>query len=368
MRVVQVLPALEVGGVERGTLEVAAELVKRGHDSIVVSAGGRLVEELLAGGSRHQAWNLGKKSLFTLRHVHPLRTWLEQTQADIIHVRSRMPAWIVWLAWRKLKARPRLVTTVHGPYSVNAYSAIMTRGERVIAISRFIHDYIVANYPGVPPENIRVIPRGIASQEFHQGYRPEAAWLSAWRSRYPQLHQRFIITLPARLTRWKGQRDFVALIQRLRQDNAEVHGLIAGGAESKHRRFENELKQTARKLGVSEYITFLGQRSDLKNIMAISDLVVSLTKEPEAFGRTTLEALALGRPVIGYDHGGTKEILMEIFPEGRCPVGDLDALRAKVLWCMKHDPRVPANQPFTLQRMLDATIDVYQELLGAPAN
>ena len=165
LTVVQLLPALESGGVERGTLEVGKALVDSGHRSIVVSSGGRLVEQLVANGSVHVTMPLGKKSLFTLLQVGRLRRFLREEQVDILHARSRMPAWIGWLAWRGMPVaqRPHFVTTVHGLYSVNAYSRIMTRGERVIAVSDTARRYILDNYPDVDPRRVVTIHRGVGS-------------------------------------------------------------------------------------------------------------------------------------------------------------------------------------------------------------
>ena len=163
LTVLQVLPALDGGGVERGTLEVAAALAQRGHRSLVISAGGRHVDRLEAAGSRHIAWPIGAKTPLVLRWVRPLRRLLLEERVDILHARSRLPAWVAWLAWRGLppERRPRFLTTVHGLYSVNAYSAVMTRGERIIAVSDTARDYVLANYPGVEPERIAVIHRGV---------------------------------------------------------------------------------------------------------------------------------------------------------------------------------------------------------------
>ena len=148
--IVQVLPALESGGVERGTLEIGRAIVQAGWRSVVVSGGGRLVGQLEAEGSEHVNWDLGRKSIVTLRHIRPFRQFLQELRPDVLHVRSRMPAWMAWMAWRGLPRhkRPRFMTTVHGPYSVNAYSKIMTRGERVIAVSNMIRRYILDNYQG----------------------------------------------------------------------------------------------------------------------------------------------------------------------------------------------------------------------------
>jgi hypothetical protein len=154
LTVLQVLPALDSGGVERGTLEVGAYLSANGHRSIVISAGGRMVNLLEKQGSEHHAWPIGKKSLLTLKLVHQLRKFLEKENVDILHVRSRFPAWIAYLAWKKMnpKTRPAFLTTVHGPYSVSPYSEVMTKGERVIVISDMIREYVTSQYKIKPAD------------------------------------------------------------------------------------------------------------------------------------------------------------------------------------------------------------------------
>lgn len=363
LTVVQMLPALESGGVERGTLEVAAELVRRGHRSIVISAGGRLVPALEAAGSEHVGWPVGKKSLFTLRYVPRLRRFLAEQGVDILHLRSRFPAWVGYLAWRNMDQarRPRLVTTVHGLYTVGRYSAVMTRGERVIAVSHTVRDYILKHYPAVDADKIRVIYRGVDAARFPHGYRPDAAWFNAWEQTFPQLRGKLVVTLPARITRWKGQEDMIPLIKELKARGLAVHGLIVGGAGRKAH-FLRELTQKIAAEGLSQDITFTGHRGDLREIMAVSHVVLSLSREPEAFGRTTLEALALGRPVAAYDHGGGHEVLSHLFPEGKVPVANVAALADKVESLLRRPPAVPPSDTFSLSRMLDATLAVYQEL------
>lgn len=366
MTVVQVLPALESGGVERGTLEVGRFLVERGHRSIVISAGGRMVEQLEREGSEHIALELGRKSLWTLRHVPALRRILQRQGADILHARSRMPAWVAWLAWRGMAhdTRPRFVTTVHGLYSVNAYSAVMTKGERVIAVSRTVRDYLLSHYPGIDEARIKVIPRGIDPAGYPRGYRPSPDWLAAWQAQHPQLAGRKIVTLPGRITRLKGHEDFIELMGRLKTGGDPVHGLIVGGAEAKKLPYLAELRDKVARAGLEEDITFTGQRSDMREIMAASDLVLSLSTKPESFGRTVLEALSMGVPVVGYDHGGVGEQLGLLFPQGRVPLGDMDGLVRQCRAIFKTMTRVdPQAAPPTLQDMLTATLGVYEDLL-----
>jgi glycosyltransferase involved in cell wall biosynthesis len=368
LTVLQLLPALQSGGVERGTLEVAKALVDQGHRALVMSAGGRLVEPLVASGAEHFAWPIGKKSFKTLLLVGKLRKFLQTQKVDIIHARSRVPAWIAWLAWRSMNpaTRPRFVTTVHGPYSVSAYSAVMTKGERVIAISKTIINYIVRNYPKVSQKKVRLIYRGVDPEQFPSGYSPSPEWTSRWQQEHPELTGKKILLLPARLTRWKGQTDFIEMLEQVIRTRPDVHGLIVGETHPRKRAFMAELEARSERKGVKNHLSFISHRSDLREIMAISDIVYSLSREPEAFGRVSLEALSLGKPLLAYDHGGVKEQLAAILPEGAIPVGDVQQAARKTLRWLDAPPDVPKQNPFTLERMLTATLDVYSELARAP--
>lgn len=370
LSVAQLLPAMHSGGVERGTLEVARELVRQGHRSIVISAGGRLVPDLLNAGSEHLAWPLGVKSPLTLRWIWPLRRWLTEQRIDILHARSRWPAWVGWLAWQGMDpaTRPRWVTTVHGLYSVSRYSAIMVRGERVVAVSETVRDYVQRHYPQLPTERIRVIPRGVDPAAFPYGYRPSPEWLTEWYRHYPQLRDALVLTLPGRLSRLKGHEEFVELIARLRTQGLPVYGLIVGGVEPRRQRYADQLQRRVQAKGFSEVVLFAGHRADMRDIYAVSTLVLSLSAKPESFGRTVLEALSLGTPVLGYDHGGVGEILRRVYPAGLTPLGDMDRLTQRVRALLTARQPVPAEPVFPLRRMLDDTLALYAELCKSPRN
>lgn len=365
MKVIQILPELNAGGVERGTLEVAAALMAKGHESVVISNGGRLVEALEAAGSRHIQLPVHRKSLASLCQVGPMREVLEQEKADIIHIRSRVPGWITWLAWQKMNpaTRPRLVSTVHGFYSVNFYSAVMTRGERIIAVSSSIENYIHEHYPKTPHDIIRVIPRGIQLENYGADHHPDADWMKKWKSENPSLDGKCVMLLPGRITRLKGHEDYFRLIAALNKEGYSVHGLIAGDTHPKKRAYMDELKASVKELGVEERITFLGHRSDIREVMSVSTIVCALSQQPESFGRTVLEALALGKPVLGYDCGGVGELLTTLFPAGRVPLADQKALleTARTLVTQPTKPSA-VGEPFTLEAMCQATLDVYAEL------
>ncbi len=364
LTVVQMLPALDSGGVEKGTLEVGKHLVEHGHRSIVISAGGRLVTQLEQEGSEHVAWPVGAKRLSTLRYIWKVREFLAREQPDILHLRSRLPAWIGYRAWKGLspESRPHLVTTVHGPYTPGRYSSVMVRGERVIAISDMIRAYILRNYPWVDPAIIRIIPRGVDPQAYPHGYQPPAEWLNKWRTQYPALAGKYVITLAGRLTRWKGQEHFIRIIAGLKQRGLPAHGVLVGDAHPRKQHYADALRAQARAAGLETDITFTGHRADVKEIMAVSNVVLSLSLDPEAFGRVSLEALTLGVLVAAYDHGGVAEQLTAVFPQGRIPVGDTRAAEEILARWYAQPPPVPATHPFTLERMLRATLEVYVEL------
>jgi len=365
LTILQILPALNSGGVERGTTEIANALVTAGHRSFVISAGGRLVNQLEQEGTTHITLPIGEKRLSTLRYIWQLRKIVQEIAPDVIHLRSRLPAWIAYLAWRKLPVdqRPHIVTTVHGPYSVNKYSAIMTIGEKVIAVSEMIKGYITENYPNVVADNITVIHRGIDPERYQPNYQPSSTWLSQWKKDFPQLENKFVITLPARITAWKGQEDLISCIQKLKEKGINVHGLIVGETHPRKQAFLTTLKTQITTLDLEDDITFTGHRSDLQEILACSNIVLSLAKAPEAFGRTTIEALSMGIPVIGYNHGGVAEQLAITFPDGQVPVGDIDAIVGKIIaWQNSNTPTVNTQHPFTLDNMCQQTLQIYQDL------
>ena len=368
LTVLQLLPALESGGVERGTLEIAHALVQHGHRALVMSAGGRMVAPLTECGARHFSWPIGDKSFRTLLLVGKLRRFLLEQNVDIIHARSRVPAWIAWLAWRGMNpsTRPRFVTTVHGLYGVNRYSRIMTQGERVIAVSDTVRDYILRAYPDTVPWRIQVIHRGVDGQAYPHGWKPDPAWQQVFFTQFPQAAGKLLITLPGRITRLKGHEDFLEIISRLKRRGLPVHGLIVGGASSSKQRYLQKLRYRVRSMGLQTDISFTGQRDDLKNILAMSSLVLSLSTQPESFGRTTLEALRLGVPTAGYDYGGVGEILRTVYPDGLLPRGNIDAAAQRITTLLQNPSPVPDEDFFPLRNMLSQTLDLYEQLSRTP--
>lgn len=364
MKVVQVLPALEVGGVERGTLDIARALVAEGDESLVISAGGRLVQQLEAEGSRHILWDLGRKSLLTPLKLWQVRRWLRREKPDIVHVRSRMPAWVVWLAWRGMPAnnRPRFVTTLHGMHSVNAYSAIMAKGERVICVSETCKAYLLDNYRVDDLDKIKVIHRGIDEHYFARGYQPSSDWSTQFFTDYPVAAGKKLICFPGRITRWKGHLELVNVIAELATHRNDFRVLVVGSDPKG--KFIAEVKSAISRAGLDQFFLFLGVRSDMRELYAISDLSLSLTTTTaESFGRAVVESIAIGTPVVAYEHGAVAETMHELAPQLLVQTGDVSAVVEKITQILKSKPELPPN-PFTLTKMQQQTLDFYRECLG----
>lgn len=367
LTIVQILPALDGGGVEGCTLEASKALVDRGHQSIVVSAGGRLVERLLAEGGQHVEMQVGKKSPLTLFKALTLSRLFRQVGADVVHARSRMPAWLVLCARRLTPAaeRPQFLTTVHGLNSVSSYSQVMTYGERVVAVSQCCRDYVLQHYPRTNPDKVIVIPHGIDRDVYSYGCQPCPAWQAAWRRDFPQLVNRFVVLLPGRLTRLKGHVDFIAAIAQVKNSGVPVHGVIVGGEDPRRKTYAQQLRDEVRRAGLANDTTFTGHRSDLREIMSVASAVVSTSTKPESFGRTVLESLALGRPTLGYDHGGVGEILGQLYPAGRVPVGDVQALAGRMSEIFHGRLEAPAQfTGYDLRSALEQEVRLYEELAG----
>ena len=366
LTVVQLLPALESGGVERSTLEIAEALVGAGHRALVVSAGGRLVARLQSLGAEHVELDIGRKSLLTLGHVRTLRALLVREQVDVVHARSRLPAWIVVLALRDIPIgrRPRLVTTVHGLNSPSRYSAVMTRGERVICVSQTVRDYVLRHYPRTDPGKLRVIPRGIDPAAFPRAPLPDRdarAWAAA---QHPALAgDGPLLLLAGRGTRLKGHADALALLAALRAEGSDARLWLPGAREAGREAYIVELEAQAAALGVAGALAFTAPTDAIARAYAASDLALQLSRKPEAFGRTVLEALAVGRPVLGWAHGGVGDLLGELQPGGAVTPFDAAALHATARRLLAHPPAPAVTIPHTLLAMQEATLAVYAQLL-----
>jgi glycosyltransferase involved in cell wall biosynthesis len=365
LTVIQLIPALHSGGAERSALEIARALVLAGHRSVVISAGGRLVEQLQAEGSEHITLDLGRKSLRTLGQLGALRRVLRELKPDIVHARSRLPAWLGWWAMKGMTPQPHFVTTVHGLNSPGRYSAILLRGERVIAVSQTMRDFVLSHYPWLEPAKVRVIPRGIDPAAFPYGHRPDDAWQKAFFAEYPALAGAPLLTLPGRGTRLKGHHDAIELLADLKRRGIEARLLLLGVIEPGREAYLAELHELIRVRGVTSQVVLTPPRHDIRDVYAISALVLQLSNKPESFGRTVIEALSLCRPVLGYAHGGVGELLAELYPAGRVPPGDRERLVERAAELLRVAPPISPLQSYRLIDMQQATLALYDEVAGS---
>jgi glycosyltransferase involved in cell wall biosynthesis len=367
MHIVQALVSLNIGGSELVATELAEYLVPRGHQVTMVAAAGPLSPRVEASGASHLDWPIGKKSITTLAYIRRLRGWFAEQRPDIVHLHSRWPAWICWRAIAGLPAaqRPAFITTMHGHYSVSPYSAVMARGARVIAVSEHIRNYTMAHYPDADPASIVTIHGGASRAEFPYGYQPRPGWRESVNGAFPELEGKRWLLLPGRVTRWKGHSDFLRLLAALAADHPDVHGIFVGGCREGSS-YQRELQAQARSSGVGDKLTFTGNRLDIRDWMAASDLVFNLSSDPpEAFGRTVLESLCLGRPLLGWQHGGAAEIMAAMFPQGAVEPGNMTALEAKARDFLADPPQVAASNAFSLEGSMQAHLDLYQSVLRA---
>ena len=362
MHVVQLLPELQEGGVERGVVEINRELVLRGVTSSVISRGGRLAAEIEAAGGRHVALDVcSKNPLTALWRARRLRQTLTALRPDIVHVRSRVPAWLLRIANRHL--RLPVVTTVHGFNSVSVYSRIMTRADRVICVSQAIRGYVQEHY-GTPVDVLRVIYRGIDDTTFDPA-RLDMAFLERFRREH-DLTGRFVATSVGRVTPLKDYETFIRGVAAARREAPDLVGLIVGGTRADRCGYEARLHALVRELGVGEAIRFVGSQRNIPEIYALSDVVVSCSAKPESFGRTLVEALAMERPVIATAHGGVLEIVRDGENGLLFPPGDAAALARSQVAVRRRTftgLRADALSRFSLASMADSTLAVYREVL-----
>jgi glycosyltransferase involved in cell wall biosynthesis len=366
LTVVQLIPSLDAGGAERSTLEIAAALTAAGHRALVVSAGGRLLPQLLAAGGEHRSLDIGSKRVPTWFRAGTLAHMLAEFSPDIVHARSRLPAWLGWRALKRRSLREtHFVTTVHGLNRPGRWSGILTRGERVIAVSETVRAHLLQHYPTLDAQRIRVIPRGVDPAVFARGHRPDPAWLQTFFDQHPVLRGGRLLTLPGRGTRLKGHAEAIHLLAALRARDIDARLLLLGAQGTGRSGYLEELVALAGSLGVGDFMALSPQRDDVRDVYAASDLILQLSTQPEAFGRTVIEALSLGRPVLGFEHGGVGELLRRHYPEGCAPLHDRAALAARAQALLVDAPTPPTLQGCSLGDMQAATLAVYRELVPA---
>ena len=371
--VLQVLPSLVTGGVERGAVEIAQGLTEAGWKAVVVSSGGPMVRELVRVGATHVTLPVDSKNPLVMRaNVKRLEAVIREHDADIVHARSRAPAWSAFAA--AATERP-FVTTFHGTYNrgwgglKSIYNSVMTKGVRVIAISDFIAEHACRLY-GLDPAKVRVVHRGVDLTRFDpQKVSPERIIALAQKWRLPDGYR--VITLPGRLTRWKGQTVLIEALALLGRH--DVRCLLVGSDQGRAG-YRNELTDLIAARGLTDVVHIVDECNDMPAAYMLTDVAVSCSTDPEAFGRVVVEAQAMGRPVIASDHGAPRETILPGRTGWLTAPGDPQALAnalarfleldedERALMATEAQDFVRAN--FTRDKMCAATLAVYREVLA----
>ena len=363
MKILQLLPELNEGGVERGVVELNRELIKRGVESGVISAGGTLVNQLVEDGGQHFFFDVCSKNVLTgPQRFLGLRKILERTSPDIIHARSRVPAWLAYFANKKIQLP--LVTTVHGFNSVSFYSKVMTYGDKIICVSRAIKEFIQSHYQ-VPDEKIIVIPRGVDLDRFDPK-KLNQDFIRSFKKKYG-LEGRFVVATVGRITQLKDLATFIRGIVAARPQIPNIYGLVVGGVRKDKKEHFNSLINLVDELGAKEVVFFTGSQVEIPEIYSLSDVVAICSKKPESFGRTAAEALAMNIPVVATNHGGVLDVVISGQNGFLFPVESVDGLVEGLCHCREKtfsDLRERIEKNFSLPQMVDATLDVYRGLLN----
>jgi glycosyltransferase involved in cell wall biosynthesis len=369
--VLQVIPSLVSGGAERGTVEMAAALVAAGWTAYVASSGGPMERLLARAGAQHIKLPLASKNPVVIRrNAGALKKLIRRHRIDVVHARSRAPAWSAWLAARA--TRRRFVTTFHNAYDTDLplkrwYNSVMARGERVIAISQFVGEHAAATY-GIGPERLRIIPRGVDLASFDP-HRVRGDRIASLARQWRVPDDVKIVMLPGRLTRWKGGLDFIEAVARLGRRDLCV---LLVGAEQRAG-FRRELETAIERHGLVGMFRIVDHCDDMPAAYMLSDVVVSASNEPEGFGRVIVEAQAMGRPVVATDHGGARETILPGVSGWLAAPSDPGALAGAIGAALALDEaarsafarraRSHIATGFTSELMCARTIAVYEELL-----
>jgi len=373
MRILQVLPALVSGGVERGTVEIASALQAHDHQAWVASAGGPLVADIESVGAVHHRLPLSSKNPWVMgKNAIALSNLIKTQGIDLVHARSRAPAWSA-LAAARVCGVP-FVTTYHGIYGQGIgikrfYNSVMARGDVVIAPSQFARDYLMQHHPQTDPQRVVVIPRGVDTDYFHPAlWAGRASEIPALAALLQRAVRPFWV-LPARLSRWKGHDVALSAFAR----SGVAGSLMFCGADTPDAPYRQELSQRIRALGLGERVFFGNLPADtMPALYALADYVLSPAMKPESFGRVIIEAAAMAKIVIATHHGGAAESILSGQTGFLIPVDQAETALAqtmKTVWALSDAARHALCQAarqrmidiYSLSAMQGATLDVYRQ-------
>lgn len=370
--IMQIIPELGAGGAEQGCIDIAAAITKAGGKAIVVSNGGYRVTEIERIGAEHIDLPVHSKNPIVMwKNIGRLKKIIKKRGVDVVHARSRAPAWSAWRACNNTNAH--FITTCHAPYNISGeakrlYNGSIANGEIVIAISDYVAQYLQDNYT-IDKSRIRTIHRGIPIERFHPAaVTPERMIDLASQWRIPDGAN--VIMLPGRITRWKGHHILIEAIAKLKRSDIFC---VMIGSDQGRTEYREELDAAIREKNLGEKMRIVDQCTDMPAAYMLSTVVISASTDPEGFGRVPVEAQAMGRPIIASDHGGARETILRNKTGWLVPPSDPDALAAAIEEALALDPTQRAIlatrsmahviEHFTKEIMAEKTLDIYAELL-----
>ncbi len=363
MKIVQLVPAMEQGGVERGVVEMNRALVRAGHVNTVVSAGGRLVERIVADGGRHITMDVKSKNPLTyFSRAYALRRILREVSPDVVVAHSRVPAWL--FVWANRPLGLRWITFAHGANSISRYSRIMTAGDVTVTPSRYIADYLKSAY-GTPEAKLRVIPRAIERERFDMSAL-DADFMAAKKREWGVEGRKVVMGL-GRITQLKGYDTLIKATEIVRRTVPNVKTVIVGEAEELRKDVESSLRELVHSLALEDAVVFAGNQQKVAECLGIADVVVSAnTRKPEAFGRSMAEALAMNRPVVATAFGGALDIVQDgvngfLVPQSHADANGFAEAIVRALSTDFGDVRSAALEKFSFDRMVSRSLSVYEE-------
>lgn len=362
MKILQILPELNEGGVERGVVELNREFVKRKINSNIISHGGKLVENITNDGGVHYKFDVCSKNILTFFwRVFRLKKLLKSINPDIIHVRSRLPAWLVFFANKGLNFK--VVSTVHGLNSVNFYSKIMTRADKIICVGEAVKEHIVKNYE-LKNKDIVVIQRGVNLDKFNTKIL-DKNFIDEFKIKF-DLNDKFIVTSVGRITELKDYESFIKSIKIAQKEIPNIVGLIVGGARENKIAYLNSLKKLCSDIQIEQNIKFVSSQSKMPEIYYLSDILVNASLKMGNVARTITEALAMDTPVIATTYKGLENIIKEGQNGAVVNVKDEFMLSEKIIKLKKLELKNVASSiplDFTLAKMAENTILAYESVL-----
>lgn len=366
MKILHFSPKLRPGSPMALAVDLACALQNDGYENVVVSPQSELISRLNIVGVRHLSCR--RSGILNLwKNIRRLKSLIRSNKPDFVQVYSAEAAWIVGMACKGLDktSKPTIVGAITG----YPRKGLAIKGWRhcdiFTAISKHLRNHVTAE--DFPLKcNPWVIPYGVDDKQCYPAYAPSPTWLEQWQRNHPEAKDKFTICVPGAISPLHGLEELVPILTGLLRSDITPHVYIAGDTRKANSAYLENLKKTFKEAQLSGYITWLGLRSDLRDVLCVCDVSLSLTKEPATWDRAILEALSLGRPVVGYDHGVIGELLETFLPEGCVAPGDSAAVIDTLTQWNTYSPSPGQEVPFPY-RITDTAEtykNLYKEMLG----